>query len=161
MDPLQELKNRLARRTFLGRGMAGMGSLALGAMMARPAAAAPVESKQWTGVVNPRHFRPRAKTVIHLCMAGGATHLETFDYKPKLAELDGKPMPKAFTEGKQIAQLQGKKLKAMGPQAKFKQHGNSGQWVSDVLPHIASVADELCVIKSMRTHQINHDPAHT
>jgi hypothetical protein len=156
---LQALKDQVARRTFLGQGMAGMGSLALASMLdSKAQAAAP---GKWTGVIKKPHFKQKCKTVIHLCMAGGATHLETFDYKPKLAALNGKPMPKEFTEGKQIAQLQGKTLKALGPQAIFKQHGKSGQWVSDALPNIAKVADELCIINSMRTFQINHDPAHT
>jgi hypothetical protein len=96
-------------------------------------------------------------------MAGGASHLETFDYKPKLAELDGQPMPKSFTEGQQIAQLQGQRdsLKCLGPQHPFARHGAAGLEVSSILPHISSLADELCVIKSMHTDQINHDPAHT
>jgi hypothetical protein len=160
MNQIEALKARMARRTFMGQGMAGMGSLAMASMLNATANAAPKPAK-WTGVVKPLHFKQKIKTVIHLCMAGGSTHLETLDWKPKLAELNGKPMPVEFTKGKQIAQLQGKKLKALGPQATFKQHGKSGQWISDALPHIAGVADELCVINSMRTFQINHDPAHS
>jgi hypothetical protein len=96
-------------------------------------------------------------------MAGGASHLETLDDKPKLAELDGKPMPKSFTDGKQIAQLQGQRnnLKCLGPTHPFKKHGDSGLAVSSILPHIGSIADEICIINSMKTDQINHDPAHT
>jgi len=97
-------------------------------------------------------------------MAGGPSHLETFDYKPKLEELDGKPMPKSFTEGQQIAQLQGQanNLKVLGPQHKFAKYGKSGQEISAALPNIANkIPDDICIIRSMQTEQINHDPAHT
>jgi hypothetical protein len=107
------------------------------------------------------HLPARAKRVIFLCMAGGPSQFETFDYKPELARLDGQPMPKSFTAGQPIAQLQGQKLKVLGPQARFRRYGESGQWVSDFLPHTSKIVDELAVIRSMTTTQINHDPAHT
>jgi hypothetical protein len=94
-------------------------------------------------------------------MAGGASHLETLDYKPKLAKMDGQSMPESYTKGRQIAQLQGRELKCLAPQHPFNQHGKSGLEISAILPHIGSVADDLCVINSMQTDQINHDPAHT
>jgi hypothetical protein len=97
-------------------------------------------------------------------MAGGPSHLETFDYKPKLEELNGKPMPKSFTEGQQIAQLQGQanNLKVLGPQHQFAKYGKSGQEISGALPNIANkISDDICIIRSMQTEQINHDPAHT
>ncbi|MGH7135889.1 MAG: DUF1501 domain-containing protein, partial [Pirellulales bacterium] len=104
---------------------------------------------------------PKAKRVIFLCMAGGPTHLETLDYKPKLAELHGQPMPESYTKGQPIAQLQGQKLNCFVPQFAFKKFGASGQELCELFPHIGSVADELCIIRSMRTEAINHDPAHT
>ena len=82
-------------------------------------------------------------------MAGGPSHLETFDYKPKLAEMHGKPMPESFTKGQQIAQLQGKKLICFGPQYKFEKFGKSGQEICELFPHIGSVADDICIIRSM------------
>ena len=96
-------------------------------------------------------------------MAGGPSHLETLDYKPKLAEMDGKPMPKSYTDGQQIAQLQGQRdrLKCLGPQHPFRKWGQSGQEISEILPKIGELADDLCIIRSMQTDQINHDPAHT
>jgi hypothetical protein len=103
----------------------------------------------------------KAKRVIFLCMAGGPSHLETFDDKPKLRELDGTPMPESLTAGMPIAQLQGKELKCMGSPATFGRHGQSGQRISSYLPHIASVADDIAIVRSMVTEQINHDPAHT
>jgi hypothetical protein len=94
-------------------------------------------------------------------MAGGPSHLETFDYKPKLDELNGEPMPESFTKGQPIAQLQGQKLKVQGHLTKFRKHGKSGQLISDFLPYTAKMADDICIVKSMLTEQINHDPAHT
>ena len=103
----------------------------------------------------------KAKRVIYLCMAGGPSHLETLDYKPKLAEMDGKPMPESITRGQPIAQLQGQNLKCLAPQHPFQSFGQSGQNVCSLFKHIGGVADELCIIRSFHTEQINHDPAHT
>jgi hypothetical protein len=108
-----------------------------------------------------RHFPARAKRVIFLCQAGGPSHLESFDYRPKLAEMDGKPMPASFTDGQPIAQLQGKELKCLGPQHGFSKHGQSGQEISTAFPNISKIADDIAIVRSMTTKQINHDPAHT
>lgn len=104
---------------------------------------------------------PKAKRVIFLCMAGGPSHLETFDHKPTLAKMDGKAMPESITQGQPIAQLQGQELKCLGPQWDFAKHGQSGQEISSQFPHIAKLADEMAIVRSMTTKQINHDPAHT
>ncbi|HEX8524965.1 MAG TPA: DUF1501 domain-containing protein, partial [Tepidisphaeraceae bacterium] len=113
------------------------------------------------GMINPLHFAPKAKRVIHLYMAGGPSHLETLDYKPVLKKQAGQPMPESFTKGQPIAQLQGKELRCFEPQFEFKKYGNSGQEISSLFPHIGSVADDICIIRSMQTEAINHDPAHT
>ena len=152
------MSNNYCRRTFLNHGLTGLGGLALGKLLlgdtcraaAAGGSAAPVP-----------HYRPKIKRVIHLCMAGGPSHLETFDYKPKLRELNGQAMPESFTKGQQLAQLQGKKLNCMGAQHDFHTCGRSGLEIGTILPHIGSVADEIAVIRSMFTEQINHDPAHT
>ena len=153
----------LTRRTFLRTSSAGIGAAVIGSMLsaqhARAAEAA--QTDRWLGVVNPLHFAPKAKRVIHLCMAGGPSHLETFDYKPKLAEMHGEPMPESYTAGMPIAQLQGQKLNCFAPQHPFQKYGESGQEICDIFPHIGSVADEICIIRSMVTDAINHDPAHT
>src|SRR5206468_2845700 len=116
---------------------------------------------RWHGVVNPLHFRPRAKRVIFLYMAGGPSHLETLDFKPQLAKRHGEPMPESFTKGQPIAQLQGQKLKCFAPQHPFQKYGKSGQEISTIFPHVGTVADDICIIRSLRTEAINHDPAHT
>jgi len=152
--------NSIARRTFLGRTAAGLGAFALGTLL-NPRLLASSGEEKWRGVIHPRHHAAKAKRVIYLYQAGGPSHLETFDYKPKLAEMHGKPMPDSFTKGQQIAQLQGKELKCFGPQFEFKRYGQSGQEISSAFPEIGSVADDLCIIRSMHTEQINHDPAHT
>ena len=114
--PLQQL---YARREFLSQTRAGIGSLALWSLLnsasQKQTPAAEVGADKWTGVLNPPHWRPRCRRVIHLYMAGGPSHLETLDFKPKLRELDGQPMPESLTKGQPIAQLQGKQLKCFGP----------------------------------------------
>jgi hypothetical protein len=150
---------RIARRTFLARASLGMGSVALSGLLA-PRALAGADAAG--GVIRPLHVAPRAKRVIFLCMAGGPSQFELFDEKPKLAAMHGQPIPASFTAGQPIAQLQHQKeLLCFGPRAKFAQHGASGQAISDRLPHIAGIADDICIIRSMQTEQINHDPAHT
>jgi hypothetical protein len=94
-------------------------------------------------------------------MAGGPSHLETFDYKSRLQQMDGQPMPESFTRGQPIAQLQGRELKCQGPLTKFSASGQSGLQISDFLPWHQKMADDICVLKSLVTEQINHDPAHT
>ncbi|MBE06686.1 MAG: sulfatase [Verrucomicrobiaceae bacterium] len=147
--------NELNRRSFLGSSGLGIGSTALNGMLARDAAC------KDSGLSGLPDLPVKAKRVIFLCMAGGPSHLETFDYKPKLDELHGKPMPESFTKGQPIAQLQGQQLKVQGHMTKFKKHGKSGQLISDFLPWTAKMADEICILRSMLTEQINHDPAHT
>ena len=93
-------------------------------------------------------------------MAGGPSHLETFDYKPKLEQMHKEPMPESVTQGKQIAQLQGHKLLCYGPQLKFRKFGKSGAEICELFEHLGSVVDEICIIRSMTTDAINHDPAH-
>ena len=149
------------RRAFLGRGIGGLGLLALNSLLDRGLLAAETPDGKWRGVVNPLHHPAKAKRVIFLYQAGGPSHLETFDYKPKLAAMNGKPMPDSFTKGQQIAQLQGQKLICFGPQHGFQKFGKCGAEICELFPRIGSVADDLCIIRSMWTEQINHDPAHT
>ncbi|MFO1521866.1 MAG: DUF1501 domain-containing protein [Kiritimatiellia bacterium] len=149
------------RRTFLQKSAYGLGGIALARLLGGASAqAAPAGSDRWRGTVRPLHVPPKAKRIIHLCMAGGPSHLETFDFKPALVGLHGKPFPESFTRGQQLAQLQGSTLTARGPFCGFQRHGRAGIEISDLFPNIATVADELCVIRSMTTEQINHDPAH-
>jgi len=149
----QALQNDWSRRTFLKKSFAGLGGIALSQF----AGAKNLPLIQQQGGL---HFPAKAKRVIHLCMAGGPSHLESFDPKPELDKLDGKPFPESFTKGQQLAQLQGHKLIARGSFTGFKKWGKAGIEISDIFPEIGSVADDICVIRSMVTEQINHDPAH-
>jgi hypothetical protein len=154
---------KIKRRAFLTKGTTGLGVLALNALLtprlfAADQAASPLASR---GVLHPLHHAPKAKRVIYLYQAGGPSHLETWDPKPTLASLHGKAMPESFTKGQQLAQLQGKPLLCFGPQLGFKRFGKSGIEMNEMFTHIGSVADDICIIRSMWTEQINHDPAHT
>jgi hypothetical protein len=146
--PLSPL-DLLSRRNFLRRTAGGLGAIAFGSMQEPvPSAALP-------------HFAPSCKRVIHLYMAGGPSHLETLDYKPELARRAGEVMPASITEGQPIAQLQGQELKCLAPQHPFAKYGESQQVICSLFPNIGSIADDICIVKSMHTDQINHDPAHT
>ena len=165
MNPTQEFllarAQNQTRRVFLGRASQGVGALALASLL-RPgllAAAASAGKDAWPGVVRPHHVPPKAKRVIWMSMAGGPSHLETWDPKPKLAEMHGKPMPESFTKGRQIAQLQGQKLTCYGPQLPFKAFKN-GIEICSLFPHVGSVLDRICLVRSMTSEAINHDPAH-
>ena len=144
----------LHRRAFLGRTSQGLGAVALASLL-QPAQSAPVR-----GVLGTLPLPQKAKRVIWLTMAGGPSHLETFDPKPKLAEMNGKPMPESFTKGQQLAQLQGKPLNCFGPQHPFAKFGKNQIEICALFPQIGSVIDDICLIRSMTTDAINHDPAH-
>ena len=120
--------------------------MALSSLLNRDAQAAAISTDRWDGIVESGHLPARAKRVIYLYMAGGPSHLESFDYKPTLAKFDGKPMPESLTKGQPIAQLQGKKLICRGPQFGFKQYGKSGQEISDLFPHIGQIADDIAIV---------------
>ncbi|MEX2170315.1 MAG: DUF1501 domain-containing protein [Pirellulales bacterium] len=157
------LAQQVQRRTFLSRMGVGVGAAALSSMLGNETVARATSGTAtgYRGLPGLPHFPAKAKRVIFLCMAGGPSHLETFDYKPKLAALHNQPMPESYTKGQPIAQLQNQELRAYGPMFKFAQYGQSGQWVSELLPWQQKLADDICVVKSMVTEQINHDPAHT
>jgi hypothetical protein len=160
---LDTLGTGLTRRAFLGRASSGLGTMALASLLqsGEVAAAPAADLSASLGVVKPLHFPPKAKRVIWLYQAGGPTHLETFDHKPKLAKLHGQPMPESFTKGQPIAQLQGAQLSCFAPQFAFKRFGKSGQEICELFPHLGAIADDICIVRSMKTEAINHDPAHT
>src|SRR5204863_5564503 len=167
MDIQSEIKTSLAqqqtRRAFLGRTAHGVGKLALASLFSPAlisAIAAEQSKSKYSGVVQPLHYPPKVKRVIWMSMAGGPSHLETFDYKPKLAEMHGQPFPESITKGKQIAQLQGQKLMCFAPQLKFAKFGKNQTEICELFSQIGSVLDEICLVRSMTTEAINHDPAH-
>ena len=145
------------RRTFLARSGLSLGGAAFASLLAREAAG----GDRYAGAILPLHHPSRAKSVIFLCLAGGPSHLETFDYKPLLAEMDGKEMPESVTAGQPIAQLQGQKLICLWPRTSFSNRGGAGTPVSDFFPLLGGLSHKYAVVSSMVTEQINHDPAHT
>src|ERR1019366_10577600 len=137
-DPSQ-YQLEINRRTFLGRAAYGLGGIALASLLEPRLIGSAMASEpagRWRGVVNPPHFPVRAKRIIHLCMAGGPSHLESFDYKPELKRIHGQPFPASFTKGQQLAQLQNTELKGRGPFVEFQKHGQSGQEISSLFPAI-------------------------
>ena len=157
---------QICRRSFLQTGGVSLGSMALADLLRSPAVQATdrqqTQVQSWNGILNPLNSAPRAKRIIWLYMAGGMTHIDTFDNKPKLAELHGTPMPESITKGQQIAQLQGQRLTCFAPQHPFRQWGQSGQSLAEIWPRLGKhCADDMCIVRSLHTDAINHDPAHT
>jgi hypothetical protein len=157
MHPRIKLLQTQSRRHFLRDCQVGVGSIALAALMGDAAGA---ERKRASDPLAPRtaHFAAKAKRVIYLHMTGSPPHLDLYDYKPKLVEHDGQECPKEFLEGKRFAFTSGVP-KLLGTRRTFAQHGEGGVWLSDAIPHLHGVADELCVIRSMTTDEFNHAPA--
>ena len=147
------LPAHVARRTFLRNSGLSLGSMALTSLLAgQNQAAQDATGPHWNGILNPPHLEPRAKRIIWLYMAGGMTHIDTFDNKPKLTELNGKEMPESVTKGQQIAQLQGQKLNCFAPQHPFRQWGQSGQSIAEIWPMLGEkCADDLCIVRSLHT----------
>jgi len=143
------------RRHFLRDGSLGLGALALSSLLNEGSTARAANDPF---APRPSHFTPRVKNIIFLSMSGGPSHLDLFDYKPELVRLDGKDCPESLTTGKPFAFTAGTP-KLLGTPQKFRRHGRSGAWISAALPHLAGVADELTIVKSLYTDQFNHGPA--
>lgn len=153
------------RRHFLKESAMGLGALAIGSLLGGCADSVVSGDLQSPGFDPVHPLSPkasptvgRAKSVIYLHMAGAPSQLELFDYKPELMKMDGHDCPPSLLEGKQFAFIRGVP-KMLGPRAKFMQHGQSGAWVSDNLPHLSGIADELTFLKAVTTDQFNHAPA--
>jgi hypothetical protein len=155
-----ESLRHLTRRHFLSQCTTGLGAMWLASATGRAWGASGPLVKDPAQPLAPAmpHFAPRAKRVIFLHMAGAPSQHELFDYKPELEKLNGQECPAEFLEGRQFAFIQGVP-KMLGPQYPFQQHGQSGAWVSDRLPHFSTVVDDVCFVKSMHTDQFNHGPA--
>ncbi len=163
MDPRLERLQLQTRRHFFKQSQAGLGAIALGSMLAVDTLA-PKRANADIAIgpdplaVRPPHFAPKAKRVIYLHLTGSPPHLDLFDYKPELVKRDGQPCPDSFLKGRRFAFTTGVP-KLLGTPRKFAQYGKGGVWMSDALPNLQKVADDVCVIKSMTTDQFNHAPA--
>ena len=160
MNPLTESQLMINRRQFFGRTATGIGAAALGSLFQQDGLAGQTGGA-YGGLGSLPHFAPKAKRVIYLFMNGAPTHTDLYDYKPLQEQLHGKPVPQDFVEGKRFSTMtgnpQGKLM--LAPIEPFKQHGQSGAWVSNFMPHVGKAADDICFIKSMHTEQVNHAPA--
>ena len=157
------LRELLTRRALLAQSGLSWAAVALGGLLNEAGAAAPSAPAAAPAPVDPLarrkpHFRPRAKSIIYLHMVGAPSHLDLFEPKPELNRLDGQPCPQEFIEGKRFAFLRGHPRMA-GSRYKFARHGQSGLEVSELLPHLASVADEITLVRSLHTEEFNHGPA--
>ena len=170
MHPLAEHYLRINRRHFFGAGLSAVGAAALGTMLperlaeaAAPSLAVGNGPGYGPGNVGPTHFDATAKRVIYLCQSGAPSQIDTFDYKPALQRLDGQELPDSVRSGQRLTGMTSgqKSFPVAKSIAKFRQHGQSGQWISDMMPHHGKIADDICIIKSMYTEAINHDPAIT
>ena len=157
MNPNLEQLRQITRRHFLSQSACGVGAIALGSLLKPGLFAAETASANPLAPRKP-HFAGKAKRVIYLHLTGSPPHLDLFDYKPELVKRDGQDCPDAFLKGKRFAFTSGTP-KLLGTRRTFTQHGKGGVWMSDAIPHLHSVADELCVIRSMTTDQFNHAPA--
>src|SRR5262245_50614340 len=147
----------IARRQFFQQCGYGVGKIALASLLTGTARAQTPAPRNPLAP-RPPHFRPRAKAVIHLFMAGAPSQLELFDKKPQLARFEGRPIPPEIIGGQRYAFIRTDAM-ALGPRYRFARHGQCGAELSEMLPHLAGVADDICIIKSMRTDQFNHGPA--
>ena len=154
------IRIHLTRRAFLRRCASGIGSVALTSLLAEDS---PTKEhrKEGLGILGKPHFPPRAKRVIFICQSGGVSQFETFDFKPKLMEFNGQAMPASFTAGERLAQIRGHKLIVCGSPYAFARHGQCGAEISELLPHIASIVDDICIVRTCVSEAINHDPAVT
>lgn len=159
MNPTQERDRQITRRRFFGRTSVGIGVAALGALLGERASSA-------ASLALPEglpHFAPKAKRIIYLFQSGGPSQMELFDYKPTLWRHHGEDLPPSIRQGQRLTTMTSgqSKFPVAASKFAFQQKGKSGLWLSELIPHIGEVADELCVIRSMHTEAINHDPGMT
>src|SRR6476660_5052118 len=143
----------LTRRQLFGRTAPGVGTVALASLLNERLLAAGTSPAAHQAL----HFAPKAKRVIYLFMSGGPSHIDLFDHKPKLQELNGTELPGSVRMGQRITGMTSgqKSFPCAAPIFKFKQHGQCGTWVSELMPHVANIVDDVAVIKSLNTEAIN------
>jgi hypothetical protein len=162
MEPI-ELAQSLNRRHFLDRARIGLGALAFGSMLGGGARGNSASTALETQLPGGPHFAPKAKRIIYLFQSGAPSQFESFDYKPKLLALRGEELPASVRMGQRLTTMtSGQESFPLAPSIfPFQQHGEAGTWICDLFPHTAKVVDDLCIVRSMHTEAINHDPAIT
>lgn len=159
MNPFSESALRMTRRHFFGRSATGIGTAALASLL-NPSLFAATHDR---GVMGQPHRPPRAKRVIYLFMSGAPSQMDLFDYKPKMQEMFDQDLPESIRQGQRLTTMtSGQTRFPIAPSIfAFQQHGQSGAWISELLPHMSQVVDDLAIVKSVHTEAINHDPAIT
>ena len=160
MNPFQHHCLDLTRRHFLRNCGVGVGKIALAGLLGDKLVSHSLAAAVNPLAPHPPQFPGKAKAVIHLFMAGAPSHLDLFDFKPDLTKMDGQPLPASVTAGQRLAFIRADAA-VMGPQFKFARHGQSGMEISDALPFLSKIADDICLIRSCHTDQFNHAPAQT
>jgi hypothetical protein len=153
---MQPIEQAIGRRKFLSKMSTGVAATAFASLLAKECSASPFSIDD----LSIRHHPAKAKRVIFLYMSGGPSQFETFDDKPVLREQNNKPLPAELSQGVKLAFLQNSKLKCFGTGIKFQECGQSGQSISELLPNIQKIADDICIVRTLETEQVNHDPAH-
>lgn len=163
MSNFDKLNDHLNRRDFLRKSGMGLGAIALGSLLNPINTLAATPAGINDGILSKPHFAPKAKRIIYLFQSGGPSQLETFDYKPILEKMNGEELPDSVRKGQRLTGMSNNQssLPLAGSQFKFAQHGKNKTWVSELMPYTAEIVDELCLVKSMHTEAINHDPAIT
>src|SRR3954471_10151857 len=164
MHPAEEARHALTRRHFFGRSATGLGVAALASLLeGRGTAATPTSRGGTRGVLDRPHLEPRTRRVIYLFMHGGPSQLDLFDHKPQLRKRHGEDLPASVRKDQRLTTMSsGQKTLPVAPSPfRFSQHGHSGAWMSELLPGLAGVGDDLCIIRSVHTEAINHAPAVT
>ena len=164
MDIIRERELLLTRRQLFGKAATGIGTAALASLLNPEAFAASAPANAGLhGALQAYHFAPKAKRIIYLFQSGAPSHIDLFDWKPQMEKYRAQDLPASVRNGQRITGMtSGQKTLPVAPTVfKFAQHGKSGQWLSELLPHTATIADDICLIKTVNTEAINHDPAIT
>jgi len=160
-----EIQQILTRRKLLQLGARGLGALGAASLLnpGLSAASSPSASGGFSGTLAGPHFKPKAKRVIYLFFSGGPSHIDMYDYHPKMREIHGIELPDSIRNGQRITGMTSgqKSFPCVAPMFEFSRHGQNGSWFSEIIPNIASIADEITLVKSVHTEAINHDPAIT
>lgn len=163
MNPLEAFHTNQHRRQFLANAARPLGAAALGSLLNMELSGAENSRPAPQGVADLPHFAPRAKRVIYLFMCGGPSHIDTFDFKPAVRAFHGQELPDSVRQGQRITGMTSgqKSFPVVAPMFEFKKHGEHGAYVSEILPNVAGIVDDLTIVKSVNTEAINHDPAIT
>ena len=165
MNPLEQYQLEMTRRQLLSTGSRFLGATALTSLLGQDQvfSADTIPGTEAQGLPDLPHFAPKAKRVIYLFMAGGPSHIDTFDFKPEMRKIHGKELPESIRQGQRLSTMTSgqKSFPCVAPMFKFNRHGKHGTWVSEILPKVSEIVNDITIIKSLHTEAINHDPAIT